>query len=120
MSNPFNLQVLDGLFDTGAQTTCITPRAASKIGLSPLGVLPIQGVGGVNLHNYYLFRIGFVDMQANEFGGTNPHIHFVEKDIEGPEFDCGPNAGFDILIGMDLISAGTLTIGRNGRFKFSF
>ncbi len=44
----------------------------------------------------------------------------MDKEIEGPEFDSGVDADFDVLLGMDVLSVGTLTITNRGSFKFSF
>jgi hypothetical protein len=42
----------------------------------------------------------------------------VEKIIQGSEFKTGGN--FDILLGMDVISIGSLVVLGNGSFCFSF
>jgi hypothetical protein len=36
--------------------------------------------------------------------------------IQGVEFDAGVN-GFDVLLGMDVITSGLLTVGGNGNFQ---
>lgn len=119
MSNPARFEHLSGLIDTGANRTSITPQVASRLGLMPTGLVNIQGVGGPKLHNQFLFRLGFVDLRKDELGTVSPNVYFVDKDIEGPEFDCGPVPHFDILIGMDLLSACDLTIKRNGLFRLT-
>jgi hypothetical protein len=53
------VKMFKALVDTGAMATCITADTAQKVGLSPIGKVPIQGVGGVKFHNNYLFHIGF-------------------------------------------------------------
>lgn len=114
------LQVLRALIDTGAQVTSITSNAARKLQLEPSGIVGIQGFGGPNFHKSYIFKIGFVDLQQNELGYQHPQFHLLDKEIEGPEFDCGVDADFDVLLGMDVLSIGTLTISHLGSFKFSF
>lgn len=111
--------VLDALVDTGAQGTCITRRAAQRLGLTPIGFVPVQGVSGIQYHNNYLFQIGFADIQQDEIGFAKSEMHIFPQPIEGAEFDSG-NADFDILLGMNVISIGDLTITKSGRFKFSF
>jgi Aspartyl protease len=120
LSKAANMQVVKALIDTGAQGTSITPSAAHRLGLTAAGAFPVQGVGGRRLHNYYLFKVGFVDLRENEFGGKDPQFHVVDREIEGAEFDCGPDADFDVLLGMDLLSIGTLTVTNTGKFRFSF
>jgi Aspartyl protease len=120
LSKAANLQVLKALIDTGAQGTSITPHAAQALHLEPTGMFRVHGVGGSKMHNCYLFKVGFVDLQESEFGHQNPQFHMVDKEIEGADFDCGPDADFDVLLGMDVLSIGTLTVSSNGKYRFSF
>lgn len=113
------MQVLRALIDTGADVTSITEKAAQKLGLEPSGVVPIQGVGGVSFHPSYIFKIGFVDLRQDELGYQNPRFELLDEEIEGPEFDCG-DADFDVLLGMDVLSIGTLTVSNKGTFRFSY
>ncbi|MFL0670941.1 MAG: retropepsin-like aspartic protease [Erythrobacter sp.] len=115
-----NLQVLKALIDTGAQGTSITLQAAEKLNLEPTGRIRVHGFGGAKDHNCYLFKVGFVDLRESEFGGQSPNFHIVDFEIQGAEFDCGPDADFDVLLGMDVLSIGTLTVANTGKFKFSF
>ena len=115
-----NLQVLNALVDTGAQSTNITENAARKLGLEPSGMTGIHGVNGPAYRNYYIFKLGFVDLQKDERGFQKPSIHMIDREIVGPEFDCGADADFDVLLGMDILSIGTLTITHTGKFKVSF
>lgn len=112
-------QVLRALIDTGATGTCITEAAAKKLSLEPSGVVGVQGVNGADYHPSYIFKLGFVDLQADELGYQNPKFDLFEDEIEGPRFDCG-SSDFDVLLGMDVLSKGTLTISKMGTFKFSY
>lgn len=115
-----NMQVLKALIDTGAQGTSITLAAAEKLGLEPTGIIRVHGFGGPKDHNCYLFKVGFVDLQQTEIGYQSPMFHMVDREIEGAEFDCGPDADFDVLLGMDVLSMGTLTVSNTRNFRFSF
>jgi Aspartyl protease len=119
LSSAPNFQVLRALIDTGAEVTSITDDAARKLKLEPSGVVGVHGVGGANYHLSYIFKIGFVDMKEDELGYLNPHFDLFNEEIEGPQFDCGAEA-FDVLLGMDILSKGTLTISNNGSFLFSY
>ncbi len=120
LSRPANLHVLNALIDTGATGTCITASAARKLGLEASGIVPVQGVGGASFHNAYVFKVGFVDLRKNELGiVSGPQFHLVDREISGVEFDCG-SADFEVLLGMDVLSLGTLTVVGSGKFKFSF
>ncbi|MBA3526739.1 MAG: aspartyl protease family protein [Sphingomonas sp.] len=112
-------QVLRALIDTGATGTCITEAAARKLNLEPSGVVGVQGVNGADYHPSYIFKLGFVDLQQDELGYQNPRFDLFDEEIEGPRFDCGA-ADFDVLLGMDVLSRGTLTISKLGTFKFSY
>lgn len=120
LSLPARFRGLTALIDTGAQGTCITANAARMLDLNPSGIVPIQGVGGTSFHNVYIFKLGFVDLRQNELGDLDPTFHLVDREIQGAEFDCGPSASFDVLLGMDVLSIGTLTVSNNGNFRFSF
>lgn len=115
-----NLQVLKALIDTGAQGTSITLQAAEKLKLEPTGIIRVHGFGGPKDHNCYLFKVGFVDLRESEIGVQSPTFHIVDSEIQGAEFGCGPDGDFDVLLGMDVLSIGTLTVAHNGKYKFSF
>ena len=82
--------------------------------------MPLQGISGPCYQPYYIFKLGFVDLQMNAQGFQQPMIHMLDKELNGPEFDCGVDADFDVLLGMDVLSIGTLTITHTGQFKFTF
>lgn len=115
-----NMQVLKALIDTGAQGTSITLQAAEKLKLEPTGLIRVHGFGGPKDHNCYLFKVGFVDLRESEIGVQSPRFHIVDSEIQGAEFDCGPDGDFDVLLGMDVLSIGTLTVAHNGKYKFTF
>jgi hypothetical protein len=86
-------------------------------------------VGGTVSHNSYLFYIGFpfaltpgITMPTGEAvsrGQQSMQVHVLQGVIHGCEFDGGDAPQFDILLGMDVISTGSLVVG-NGSFGFSF
>jgi hypothetical protein len=123
-----NFQMFKALVDTGATGTCITKDAATKVGLSPIGKVEIRGVSGLKEHNNYLFYIGFttpmpgsppIAVQPDAQAAPIPvQIHMVNAPIQGAEFDAG--GLFDILLGMDIISTGSLKIEGDGSFSWSW
>ncbi|MBM3557258.1 MAG: hypothetical protein FJX47_17090 [Alphaproteobacteria bacterium] len=117
-------QMFRALVDTGATVTCLTASTAAKVGLLPGGKLRMSAANGAAYRNYYLFHVGFllkVDLPQQD--GANSishqwHIHAVPALIQGAEFNAGP--GFDVLLGMDMISIGNLIVGSNGQYSWSW
>jgi hypothetical protein len=56
---PENPCIANALIDTGATTTGISQACAARANLSPIGKIPIHGVGGPVNQNSYLFHVGF-------------------------------------------------------------
>lgn len=120
------------LIDTGATTTCITAGVAAKLGLQPIGKVPVQGVSGIVHHNNYLFYVAFPfalpagtppasRLPPPAPGQVQGQVFVLDKVIQGCEFNGGPNPSFDVLLGMDVISSGSLVVqGGNHTFSFSF
>jgi hypothetical protein len=120
LGDDFKMHVFKALIDTGAQATCITSSAAEKVGLIPVGKVPIRGVSGLQYHNNYLFKVGFAFGTvegANEVRDAN--VHVFAKPIEGAELNFS-NSKFDVLLGMDIISMGSLKIDGDGSFSYCF
>jgi hypothetical protein len=112
---------VQALIDTGATTTAITTALAARLSLQPIGIMPIHGVGGVQHHNSHLFQVGFPfapypPPQQGQVPGT---IFVLQKLIQGCSFQAG-SAPFEVLLGMDVISIGSLVVQGNGTFSFSF
>lgn len=83
------------IWDTGATSSMISQRIAQQLQLSPQGSVKVSGVHGVENANIYT-----VDLMFNN-GHEMPNIQVSE---------AGNNAGFDILVGMDVISRGIFII----------
>jgi hypothetical protein len=110
--------IFNALIDTGAQATCISRRVAERIDLLPIGRVPVLGVSGLQYHSNYLFKVGFVLGTVQEPADVTT-VHIFEKIIDGVEFGAS-GARFDVLLGMDVIAAGSLKIDGDGSFSFSF
>lgn len=114
------MHVFNALVDTGAQATCITSAAAERVGLAPIGKVPIQGVAGLSFHNNYLFRVGFAFGVIGERREARMgSLHVVDTPIQGAELNIA-DSDFDVLLGMDIIGIGSLKIDGDGSFSFSF
>lgn len=108
------------LVNTGATSTGITKAVVKQVGLSPIGQDPVRSVSGVQTHNSYRFQIGLPSGRSINKDGTGilRKFYMIYRDIEGFEFfDHGD---FDVLLGMDTLSIGSLKVEGNGTFIFSF
>lgn len=113
------------LIDTGATTSCISKKLASDIGLSPIGKIAVHGVSGIQRHNCYLFYVGFTYSQmftgldSLESARRIEHLlQVLSAPIQGVEFDSGPDS--DVLLGMDVLSNGSLKIEGDGTFSWAW
>ncbi len=115
------IRIFKALLDTGAQSTCITGSVAKQTGLKPIGKVSVRGVSGIENHNNYLFKIGFpLGVVLSGDGKRLPRgISILEKDIQGVEFNSNAD-NFAVLLGMDVLSIGSLKVEGNGTFSFSF
>ncbi len=97
------------LWDTGASRSAISPAIVQALSLVPVGTVKVQHAGGTSDSPTYLvnFRlpnsVAVVGIIVSEFSGM-------------------PGAGgFDVLIGMDIITFGDLAITNlNGKTCMSF
>lgn len=117
-------KMFKALVDTGAQKTMISTNVVNTLGLKSIGKILIQGVGSADYHNGYLFHVAFM-IQVKLPGAPTPPpgqshvlIHAIPIPIYGAEIDG--NMGFDVLLGMDIICAGSLKVEGNGTYSFSF
>ena len=83
------------IWDTGATSSMISEKLARKLNLTPEGTVKVSGVHGIEESNIYTIQLQF-------------NNGFTLNDIQVSE--AGNNAGFDILIGMDIIARGIFII----------
>lgn len=93
------------LWDTGATHSVISPAVVAALGLKPTGMKQVFGVSGADVCETFLVNIGLPNKVAF------PQV----------EVTVGQLTGIDVLIGMDLITAGDFSIShKDGRTIFSF
>lgn len=112
-----DVHMFEGLFDTGASTTCISARVINDVGLNPTGKTDMVGATGRKTVNEYFFGLGFVVGEAPQATG------FMSSKVEwtpvrGSFFD-GSGSGFDVLIGRDILCQGVFTMSFDGHVTFS-
>ncbi len=101
-----SLVPFQAIWDTGATASVISQAVVDACGLKPTGMQQVHGVGGVAVAETYLVNIRLPNMVG--FLNLN-----VTKGMLPP--------GTPMLIGMDIISQGDLSITNNGgRTVFSF
>ena len=108
VSDSLNAAAVQGLMDTGADVTCISPAVVEQAGLMPVGKIQSVGVTGTSPMNQYTVGI-LLRFGAQAIGLDN--LTVVEFRGESPNFQ--------VLIGRDIICRGVLTMDFNGRFSFS-
>lgn len=96
---------VNGLWDTGATNSVINKSVAERLNILPMGVSKIHHAGGESSVNTYVVNI------------ILPH----KVEISMVKVSEAEMQGFDILIGMDIISLGDFAISNfNGKSIFSF
>lgn len=113
--DPFDLThfVYQGLLDTGATSSWITPKVISDLSLRELGKETVSVATEERTASVYLFRIGLFGEKSVETS-----IPFVFPDITG--FQLSQHQGFDVLIGMDVIRQCHLIVSRSGDWSLAF
>jgi hypothetical protein len=104
-----------GLIDTGCTRTCITRSVVECFSLPPVTKLLLVSPTETQRRKAYEFQLGFYCDLEDRLGESRT-LFMLPEPIIGPDFVDNPN--FDVLIGMDVISRGTLTFERNGEFEF--
>ncbi len=111
------------LLDTGAQSTCITKKAADKLGLAQGEWDYINGIGGIMPCAKSIIDLTIPSGKMVRIENTNGKI--IEKRLSTPEdLFCSVNVwvlesasfDFDVLLGMDIITQCHFQIHTNGTF----
>ncbi len=94
-----------GLWDTGASGTVITKKIVDDFALKPIGKTKVYHADGESIVNVYYINIFLPNQVAFKF------IKVTEGNL----------SGFDVLIGMDLITKGDFAVTNfGGKTSFSF
>jgi hypothetical protein len=112
------IQIFKALFDTGAQVTCITERAASKVELPPRGRSRLVSASEVRETNVYLFHAAFVLPDHADQQGSFSGSMGVFGPFEGLEINAESDDDVDVLIGMNIIGRGSFHVGFHGVYTF--
>lgn len=107
------------LIDTGATSTMITRRVVRTLGLQPATKVLYRNKDGLLWTPAYLFHVVF-HPPVPSANNTQPisRTRVFKRVIVGGEIEDQPS--FDVLLGMDVITSGKLTVSSDGTFKFEF
>ena len=112
--DPTRMKFARGLIDTGAVATGIVPAIAADLQLPRLGKTIITTPAGDYVARRFQFRLGlFPDLPGES---TLPHV--LPHELLG--IGCSPGQAFEVLIGMDILGRGDLTISSKGHGSFAF
>lgn len=93
------------LWDTGASSSCISKNLAEKLGLKQVGVAQSFTAAGPTMVKTYVVNIGLLN-----------HVQISMVQVSEAVLN-----GFDVLIGMDIITLGDFSITNvDGKTIFSF
>lgn len=101
------------LWDTGSKQTFVYVSSRDKLDVAPLGTFPVSGIGAEVMATAYSARIDLSDILAFD-------DLIVGVMIGDEEADDGSYESADVILGMDAIQYGELSIhGQDRVFTFS-
>lgn len=118
--NPSESLRVDGLVDTGATGTGIRRDLAEKLTLRAKGQRRVNTANGLIWATEYIIRLGFVPGNYDDpyFSPDAQQPYVLEAELIG--FELSPSFSYPILVGMDVICSGDLSIRRDGTARFEF
>lgn len=103
------------LVDTGALRTCVTQNVVDKLNLKRRGRIEVGNVRSREMHWTYLFHVA---VWPDTDDGTLAAAYGIGDEVEG--IDVGDSRYYDVLLGMDILRRGSLTLALDGRFELAF
>mgnify|MGYP000287416268 CR=1 FL=1 len=101
-------QSIKALWDTGATHSAISDRPAAKMQLPSEDFARVSTASGILRVPIYLIQVGLPN-------------HFVFEEVEAIEFTYSDEDDCDLIIGMDIMAQGDLSITNlEGKTVFSF
>lgn len=112
------------LYDTGANHTCVSPKIVEELSLPIKSRKLVSGVTGISEENVYRFHIGFttIAIEQSDQELRISDFHLFDSPVTGQSLTANSALWkeFDVILGMDVLSQGILTINSNGTGSFSF
>ena len=116
--NPSDTIWTEGLLDTGATSTGLRGDLAAQLSLRPKGQRRVHTANGMMMAAEYVFRVGFVcgDYRDPNFAPDGQQPYVLEREILG--FELAVGFAYPLLIGMDILGTGDLSLRRTGEARF--
>ena len=101
------------LLDTGAQITAISPRAIKTVGLVPIGSAALTVASGHTVPTLQYHAWVDIPIQySTAVASGSPQNFFMGKQLPVAGLTYDP-AGYDVLLGMDLLGIFHITVYGN-------
>lgn len=113
------IQMFAALVDTGASVTCVSDKVVERVGLQPKGRATMISASERKDVNTYLFSLAIPVGIRPDPKGTFSGNMVAFPLLQGMAFHSDDGA-FDVLLGMDIITQGSLKIDFDGHFSFCF
>jgi hypothetical protein len=94
-------------------------QTARKLKLISAGKRDMMTANGPRRARFYNFRVAMIASPLSQYDATTTPFFVLPNAVSGTELNPSEFA-FDILLGMDVLSQGDLTIRRDGSFTFEF
>ncbi|MGR3984659.1 MAG: retroviral-like aspartic protease family protein [Gammaproteobacteria bacterium] len=109
------------LVDTGAMSSCISPKVVESLGLVSEGLRTVRTASGkIDVRLYHVdlhILVGMLSGVEREGGGEVRYSVFSKTKLEVSEI-AQPQS-FDVLVGMDVLSECSLFVS-GGQFTFCY
>ena len=109
----FTHDIYTALLDTGATASWISQTVVERFGLVSVGKKPVVVATEIRQRSAFVFRIGLI-------GDNQPQTALPIVFAETVGFMIDQASGFDILLGMDVLSETDFSMYRNGRWNLRF
>lgn len=111
--NDVTFEIYDGLLDTGATASWISSRVVERFQFASVGKKPVVVATEIRQRSAYIFRLGLMGDNQSQ---TSLPIAFAET----IGFEIDQAEGFDVLLGMDVLSQTDFAMFRDWRWTLKF
>ena len=108
-----SFEIYTGLLDTGATASWISSKIIQRFGLESIGKKPVAVATEIRQLEAFVFRLGLI---GDDESPSSLPIVFAET----IGFKINQADGFDVLLGMDVLSHTDFSMFRDGRWILNF